>query len=229
MLRQIGAALSRAPLSPDRVPVRRHSHLAGRCEGVFWRRTDRQEVRRVVLAARKYDLAGRQPGRPNGPLGHVALEVLELLGHVVDYRTGRLEPALAYLMRRLKRSRDAVVRALAALRAHGFLDWLRRFERVEREGPGPRVRQVSNAYRMSLPAKAGRLLAPVVPLPDDVAHDIEEGRASVEAMKAGMLLDDLAVVELDDGPLGRALALMGRRIQGSESAGRSEPKVKIFS
>jgi hypothetical protein len=31
-------------------------------------------------------------------------------------------------MGRVKRSKDAVVRALANLRTHGFLDWLRRWE-----------------------------------------------------------------------------------------------------
>ena len=202
--------------------------MAGQCEGRIWRSVTRREVRRTVLAARKYDLAGRQPGRPNGPLGHVAIEVLELLGHVVDFRTGRLEPALAYLMRRLKRSKAAVVRALAALRAHGFLDWLRRFERVERDGPGPRIRQLSNAYRMSLPPRAARLVGNVAPLPDDMAHDIENRRQEVKAMKAALPLDDLAVVEVDDGPLGRALALMGRRIQESEFAGRSETMTTLY-
>ena len=66
--------------------------------------------------------AGRQAGRRRGPLGHVGLEVLELLANLVSYRSGRLEPAITYLMGKLKRSKDAVVRALAALREHGFLD-----------------------------------------------------------------------------------------------------------
>ena len=230
MLRHIGAALGQAPASADRQPVRRHSHLAGRCEGTFWRRTDKQEVRRIVLAARKYDLAGRQPGRANGPLGHVALEVLELLGHVVEYRTGRLDPAITYLMRKLRRSRDAVVRALANLRTHGFLDWLRRFERVERDGPGPRVRQISNAYRMNLPARAARLLmASLGVVGDDAnAQHIEDRRQDLAAMKADLPLDELAVLEVDDGPLGRALAQMARSIQRRESAGQTEPMAKIF-
>ena len=156
MMKQIGAVLGGPSPRADRHPVRRGSRLAGTCEGAFWRRTDRQEMRRVVLAAQRYDLAERQRGRRNGPLGHVGLEVLDLLANLVSYRSGRLEPSIAYLMGKLRRSKDAVVRALAALREHGFLDWLRRHEAVElAEGPGPRVRQVSNAYRLSLP-RAGR-------------------------------------------------------------------------
>ena len=49
----------------------------------------------------------------------MALEVLELLGNLVSYRSGRLEPSLQFLMTTLKRSKDAVVRALAALREIG--------------------------------------------------------------------------------------------------------------
>jgi hypothetical protein len=226
----IGAALGQPTARQDRVPVRRQSRLAGRCEGLFWRRTDRQEVRRIVLAARKYDLAGRQPGRANGPLGHVALEVLELLGHIVDYKTGCLEPAITYLMRKLRRSRDAVVRALGNLRAHGFLDWLRRFQMVERDGPGPRVRQITNAYRMTLPARAARLLmtSPDKVISDDISQHIEDQRQDLLAMKADLPLEEFAVLEVDDGPLGRALAQMARSIQRRESAGQTEPMAKIF-
>lgn len=212
----------------DRQPVRRHSRLVGECEGAFWRRTDRQEMRRILLAARRYELAGRQPGRRNGPLGHVALEVLELLGNLVDFRTGRLEPAILTMMRRLRRSRDAVVRALAALRAHGFADWLRRFERIEANGPGPRVRQIVNAYRLALPPRAARLLAPGVPLSDDFAQDLADRRVAVAEMKASLDLDELALVEVDDGPLARALAGLGRLVSERESTKRPEIQATLF-
>ena len=211
----------------DRAPVRRHSYPAGRCEGAVWRRTDRQEVRRIVLAARRYELVGRQAGRRTGPLGHIALEVLELLGNLVSYRTGRLEPAIDTMMRKLKRSRDAVVRALAALRSHGFLDWLRRYEPTEREGPGPQIRQVSNAYRLSLPARAARLLGrwgQEVPLPDDVVQHAHEQQAAQSAYRAALPLGELPGFVVDDGPLARALSALGRSVQERESAGRTEPQ-----
>jgi hypothetical protein len=211
--------------------VRRHSRLTGTCEGQLWHRTDRRELRRIVLAARRYELAGRQRGRRTGPLGHVALEVLELLANLTDHRSGRLEPSLAYLMRQLRRSRDAIVRGLAALRAHGFADWMRRFERVEAEGPGPRVRQVSNAYRLVLPPRAARLLGARgqdVPLPDDVAQAQEDRREAVAALKASLGLDELPLVEVADDPLRRALAAMGRELEKRESGRRSEPQTEIL-
>lgn len=232
MFKAIGAALGQPNTDRDRVPVRRHSHMAGRCEGVFWRRSDRQEVRRIVLAARRYDLAGRASGRRNGPLGHVALEALDLLANLMDRRTGRLEPSVAFLMERLRRSRDAVTRALAALRAHGFLDWLRRYEPTGREGRGPQVRQVSNAYRLVLPPRAARLLGlrgEAVPLPDDLLQELEARRQELEALKAALPLDELAVLEVDDGPLGHLLAELGRLVQERESGRQTESQTKSFS
>ena len=231
MLTSIGAILDGAPAGPAPQPVRRGSHRAGRCEALFWRPISRQEIRRVCLAARRFDLLGRRAGRRNGPLGHIALEILELLAHLVSYRTGRLEPSIAFLMQKLHRSKSAIYDALHALKAHGFLDWLRRYEPTGREGRGPQLRQTSNAYRLSLPARALRLLGLQgrgMPLPDDVAQDLEVRRQELEGVKASLPLDELAILEVDDGPLARALAGLGRHVQERESASRSESQTKIF-
>jgi hypothetical protein len=180
-------------------------------------------VRRVVLAARRYELAGRQKGRRNGPLGHVALEALELLANLVNYRSGRLEPSYAYLMAKLRRSRDAVHRALRALREHGFLDWLRRHEAIELvEGPGPQVRQVSNAYRLSLPARAARLLGHLLsapPLPDDMAAEREERAAYLAQHKASLPLSELPLAEVEDDRLARVLGELGRAVEARARLG----------
>jgi hypothetical protein len=232
MFTTIGAILDGAPAGPACPPVRRGSHLAGRCEGVFWRSISRQEVRRICLAARRYELVGRRAGQRNGPLGHVALEVLEFLGHLVSYRTGRLEPSLEYLMRRLRRSRDAVVRALQALRAHGFLDWLRRYEPTGREGRGPQVRQTSNAYRLSLPARALRLLGRLMqapPVPDDVLEAQKLHTSERATYRASLLLEELPGLEIEDDRLGRLLAELGRSVRERESARRSESQAREIS
>lgn len=226
-MQHIATALHGSSSRADRVPVRRHSRMAGHCEAMFWCRTDRREVRRIVLAARRFDLVQRAPGRRNGPLGHIALEVLELLTSLVDFQTGRLEPAIDTIARKIRRARSAVVDALQRLRQHGFADWLRRFEPTGREGRGPQLRQVSNAYRLALPRQAARLLGihgQDTPLPDDLDHEREARNAAVLAMKADLPLDELAVVEVDDGPLARALAQLGRLVQERESTKGSEPK-----
>jgi len=225
MLTSIGAVLKGAPSGPAPQPVRRGSHRAGRCEALFWRPTSRQEIRRVVLAARRFDLLGRRAGRRNGPLGHIALEILELLAHLVSYRTGRLEPSVAFLMQKLRRSKSAIYDALHALKAHGFLDWLRRYEPTGQEGRGPQLRQTSNAYRLSLPARALRLLGRLLqapPLPDDVQHAQELRASEMAAHRASLPLDELPLFEVEDDRLGRLLANLGRSVQERESARRSE-------
>ncbi len=235
MMKQVGTVLSgpmpRGARASDthapRHPVRRGSRLVGTCEAGFWQRCDRREVRRVVLAAERYDREGRRKGQRNGPLGHVGLEVLELLANLVSYRTGRLEPSYAYLMAKLKRSKDAVSQALTALREHGFLDWLRRHEAIELvEGPGPRVRQVSNAYRLSLPARAARLLGRLTgstpPLPDDLTQEHEERAAWIADHKASLPLAELPLVEVEDDRLARVLGELGRAVEARAVQARLE-------
>lgn len=220
-MQQIGSALGLGPRK-ERQRVRGNSHQRGRCEGALWRRTDRREVQRTLLAAKRYDLAHRQPGRRKGPLGHVALEVLELLGNLVDFKTGRLEPSHDYLQAKLKRCRAAIVAALKALRAHGFLERLRRFEATGCEGKGPQIKQASNAYRMSLPTRAARMLRGSPPLPDDEVQRLADFQGERDALEAAMSLEELGRFKVEDDALGRLLADLGRRVQERESAERSE-------
>lgn len=208
-------------------PVHRHSKPAGQCEAGIWKPTTRQDTRQIVLAARRYEIAMKQPGKRTGPLGAVALEVLELLANMVDYRTGRLDPSLDTMMRKLRRSRDAIVRGLAALRDHGFIDWLRRFVPADNEGnKGPQVRQTSNAYRLVMPAKAraflGRYGAPS-PKPDDRVQAEADRTAEIAAYRASMPLDEMAIDEIGDNKLGQALARVARGIMNKrESAKQTE-------
>jgi hypothetical protein len=217
----------RRSLMPKRTgePVHRHSRTKGHCEGVFWRPTSRQDVRRIVDAAKRYELAGRQPGARVGPLGSVALEVLEYLANLVSYKTGRLDPALETIMRRVKRSKDAVHRALKALRDHGFLDWLRRYEPTGNEGRGPQVKQASNAYRLSLPAAAARLLgrqAEPPPAPDDDTALRERVAAGVAAYRASLAPVAYVAETVEDPALREILERLGRHVQQRESGGQTE-------
>jgi hypothetical protein len=237
MFQTIGEIASVRPQEGRRThqPIRRHSRPAGRCEGVFWRPTSRRDVEQIKLAARRYELATRQPGARNGALGFVALEVLDYLGNLVNFRTGRLDPSLDFLMGKLRRSRDAIVRALKALRDHGFLDWLRRFEPTGNEGRGPQVRQVSNAYRLSLPRRAAAMMGRFFqkpPAPDDHAHAQEIRAAEVEAHRARLTELERTMMEVDqDNPLGAALLrfAQSRALRSErESANRSESPSNLF-
>ncbi len=197
-------------------PIRRNSRMAGR-EGVFWRPVARKDVDRIILAAERFELSGKLSGRKNGPLGGVALEILRLFRNVVDFRTGRLDPSLDYLMAKLRRSRAAIVRALKALRDHGFLDWLRRYVPTGEQGRrGPQVQQTSNAYRLSLPQRAAVAIARYfrpAPVPDDVAQAEAERAAEIDAHKATLSLEELPLFEIGrDDPLAQALARLGASI-----------------
>lgn len=238
MFQTIGEIAGLGPLSDDMErrrstarrtgePVRRHSYKAGR-EGLFWRPVTRKETQAIILAAKRYELTGRAAGSRTGPLGGVAIEILELFANLVSFRTGQLDPSIDYLMRKLKRSRDAIVRALKALRAHGFLDWLRRYVPTGAEGRGPQVQQTSNAYRLSLPPRAARLLARMgltAPVPEDHEHRQQQRAAEIEAHKASLSLEELPLFAVEDDELASSLARLGAAITARkerESAKRSE-------
>jgi hypothetical protein len=237
MFQTIGEIASIRPKEGRRTlqPIRRQSRPAGRYEGVFWRPTSRRDVEQIKLAAKRYELATRQPGARNGALGFVALEVLEYFGNLVNFRTGRLDPSLDFLMRKLRRSRDAIVRALKALRDHGFVDWLRRFEPTGNEGRGPQVRQVSNAYRLSLPRRVAAMMGRFFqspPAPDDHAHAQEIRAAEVEAYRSALSELERTIMDVDpDDALGAALLrfAQARALKAErESVRQAESQSSLF-
>ncbi len=229
---QAGLGLVMPPAERCPTPVRRHSHIRGRSEGRIWRPTTRKDVQAILKAAEIYNEAGlHEKGERSGPLGSVALDVLRLFVNLIDFRTGRLEPSITTIMDRLGRSRDTIVRALKNLRAHGFIDWLRRYEPTGNEGRGPQVQQTSNAYRLSLPEKARQFLgrfAKAPPPPDDHSAAQEARAAEVDAYKKALPLDELALSEAGDTALGRALAALGKAIQKRESDNQTESPSDLY-
>lgn len=105
----------------------------------------------LLTAVTEWDNVER---RKNGarPLGLYGLRVLEvILGRhgtvAIDFKSGRLDPAIDTIARVGRMSRTTVVRALTQLRAMKILNWIRRTESTGRGGLfGPQRRQVSNAY-----------------------------------------------------------------------------------
>ncbi len=185
--------------------VRRSSRPKGRCEAGFWRAFDPKQAKIYMIAVRRYNLLAKEKGKKNGKLGHVAIEVFAELLRRVDYATGQLDPAIDTLAKVLKRSRAAVIAALKTLQSHGFVQWLRRFEPVKDAGWwGPQVQQSTNAYRLSLPAMALKLVGigdQAAPIPDD--FDARKAAAAAE----------IRAMEFQDTPLGRTLERMERHFQ----------------
>lgn len=194
-------------------PVRRNSYHAGEHEGRLWQRlgANNRDARRLIgarmKAAERYDRQHKAPGKKNGPLGHVGLEVLRQLYRIIDFKTGRLDPAIDTVCRSIRRCRSAVVAAMKRLKEHGFLDWVRRTEPTGNEGAGPQVKQITNAYGFGLPAEAADWVKRDLgngPPPDcEVARqerDVAETAAMLEsasiAAQAQFLTDDPELIEL---------------------------------
>lgn len=87
------------------------------------------------------------------------------------------------------------------------------------------MQQASNAYRLSLPERALRFLGrfgKAPPPPDDHSHAQEVRAAELDAYRKALPLDELALFEAGDNPLGRALEALGNAMQKRESAKQTE-------
>lgn len=152
-------------------PVWRNSYYEGQLEDRLWRpvgmgaqRGTRRGAKRfagaMMRAAKALDLRTRverkkqTKGTRNGVLGEIGIAVLEVLFDLVDFASGRLEPAITTLAERTGYSYSAVHNALGRLRNAGFLKWIRRSRPLERKGEaGPQVEQITNAYVLTVPAE----------------------------------------------------------------------------
>jgi biotin operon repressor len=229
--REIAGAIARASTTRrepahrrTQQPVRRRSIRAGNERGGIWRPVVIPKGD-ALESAEIYDRLHRQAGERNGPLGSVALELLRQLWRHVDFKSGRLDPSLDYLRKKLKRSKDAIVRALQALRDHGFLTWVRRYVEVDGQGRrGPQVQQTSNAYMLLLPKRAAKLLRgrrrPIAPEPVDFEADRHAKASALRAMA------DQEAREKLDGLPGVAKALVkaawGLKLAAASSAKERE-------
>lgn len=211
-------------------PVRRNSYYASdRRSSALWQRlaANNRDARRLIghrmQAAQFYDRKHKQPGKWNGPLGAIGLEVLRELYRIVDYKTGRLEPAIATIAKNLVRSIDSVTKAMKRLKEHGFLDWVRRCEPIDNaEGAGPRVRQITNAYGFSLPKCAADWVARKLgkgPAPDCELARRESDRAAVDAMLDTVgYVEQAAFIAGTEGDFAEALASLARARARRDSA-----------
>ena len=225
----LGGAVGRRPGRETGQRVHRYSKTAAGKEGRFWQPCNPKDVARFLQAAEKYDrvkqLAHRRErnGRENGAIGHVGMEVLRELLRLIDYKTGRLDPAIATLAQRIGRSIAAVAAALKRLKEHGFLDWLRRYIPTGNAGlRGPQVKQTSNAYRLMLPIDVLRSM--IAPPPQDDSQRRVLAAEEVRAMITALPLHEQPAALIDDPKLAKLLSRLGCVIMDNErdSANRHE-------
>lgn len=166
-----------------------------------------------------YSAERRKAGQSN-PISRNALAVLDGVFAFMDARTGRCDPSLIELAHRCKLSLRTIVRALAVLRDHNILNWVRRVEPAgDSLGAGARWKQTSSAFficLVSAPEEIRRTLRQR--LGDRL---IETGRRvegsgrvpSRMAIAAGRLLNGAA--RALGGDLGREQAERNRLAAGS--------------
>lgn len=242
--RKTRAKLGRGDSKRSGEPVWRNSYTVGQIEDRVWKPINGGDVRAgrrwagaMLKAARGLELRTRaerrevEPGARNGVLGDVAIAVLEYLYEVVDYRTGRLEPAIRTIADAIGRAYSAVHQALVRLREHGFLSWMRRSKKREDALPfGPQIEQASNAYALLVPKGMKDWLARKFgkgPVPECERDRAARKKQEFEAMLAGMTAGEYAKSFCTDallGPTLRRLAALvdAREVQERESGTSDE-------
>lgn len=177
----------------------RNSYTEGTIEGRIWKpindgtaRGGKRWTGALLKAAKAFEYRTRlqrrekEPGARNGALGEIGIEVLEALYDMVDYASGRLEPAIATVAEAIGRSYSAVHEALCRLRQEGFLHWMRRSRPIDEPEPGgPQVEQVSNAYALLVPTPMTdwmRALFRKAPVPGCEQDRRKQEREAYEAM-----------------------------------------------
>ncbi|MEZ0495380.1 hypothetical protein [Sphingomonas sp. IW22] len=184
-------------------PVWRNSYTVGQIENRIWKpinggttRGGKRWAAALLKAAKRFELVTRaerqqaEPGARNGALGPVAIAVLEYLYGLVDFATGRLEPAVRTIAEAVGHAYSAVHNALKRLREHGFLHWMRRSRPKDDPQPGSAiVEQASNAYALLVPEglRAGlqRLLGKA-PAPECEVDRRKRETAAFDAMLEGL-------------------------------------------
>ena len=224
--RKTRAMLDRGDSPRSGQPVWRNSYYVGQIEDKVWRpivngtvRTGKRWTGALMKAAKAYELRTRaerrelEPGARNGALGEVGLAVLEYLYSIVDYATGRLDPAVRTIAEAIGRAYSAVHPALTRLRDAGFLNWMRRSRKIENPVPGgQQVEQASNAYALLLPPAAKPWLRWLMDPKRQPACDEDRrkhDRKEFDRMVTGLSAAEYAKEFVRDTLLGPALQKLG--------------------
>ncbi|HWK67541.1 MAG TPA: hypothetical protein VNS34_21645 [Rhizobiaceae bacterium] len=241
--RKTRARLGRGDSPRSGQPVWRNSYYEGQIEKRIWRplgdgtKRTGSRLRSIVLDyARRFETKTRCERRiraenrrnlRRGLLGEVGVEVLGFMWGLVDFMTGRLEPAIQTIADELGRSYSAVHQALVDLRRRGFLQWERRARPIEDPVPGGQlVEQIPNAYVLLIPPElrdyVRKLFAPA-PAADCVVWDHEQRKAEFQRALAAMSASEFQRATWDgDTRLGETMANIARMIDERESLLRRE-------
>lgn len=159
-------------------PVRRNSHNAGGAEAALWRAHNmfpKSEHNARMRALEEFERETKLSGRRNGAIGGIGLEVYRYLLRLRGKKNGRLDPTIRWIADAISRSRSAVAAALARLKEHGFIDWIRRCQPIENAEPDEQqTEQIANAYVLQMPASASERVRRMLRRPTDFVRAVAE-------------------------------------------------------
>lgn len=205
--RKTRALLERGDSPRSGEKVWRNSYTEGTIEDRVWKpihdgtpRGGKRWVAALLKAAKGLEYKTRlkrretEPGARNGALGEIGIEVLEYLYSLVDFSTGRLEPAIQTIADGIGRAYGAVHEALCRLRKEGFLHWMRRSRPVENPEPGgQQVKQIQNAYALLVPVEMKgwlRALFKNAPAPECEQDRRKRQREAYDQMLASLTAEE---------------------------------------
>ena len=244
-LRRAGVPAPSGAINRTGAAVLRGSLEEGSFENRFWRTYQKGETDRLHQAAvdlarcRRHRLrAARRLARSSDPtaergstlspdkpppiLSQSATAIFKLMCELGRLCKGEIYPTYDWFIEKTGFARATVARSLAQLKNAGFLLVQRRCKRVDRDGPGPRYEQTSNAYRLEWPAGLERWLdgqrAPC-PLPDDELIRLQAAEDENRVMRSR----DRTKQASNETGLLDTLARMARTIEERESQKDTQP------
>jgi hypothetical protein len=183
-------------------PVRRNSQNAGGAEAALWRVHNtfpRTEHNARMRAAEEFDHETKLPGKRNGALGAVALEVLRCLLRMRGRKTGRLDLSYQQIADKIRRSRSAVGAALDRLKKCGFVDWIRRCQPIEDAEPDEQqTEQIPNAYILVQPPTVRECVRRMLRRPNEFVRAVAEKLARQKKIDTATVDDVIAEVQSPD-------------------------------
>ena len=179
--------------------VRRNSHNAGGSEVSLWRTHNtfpKSEHNARMRAAEAFEHETKLPGKRNGALGSIGLDVLRCLLRLRGRRDGRLDPTYQWIANKIHKSRSAVVEAAARLKACGFLDWIRRCVPIEDALPDEQQsEQISNAFILLQPPTVRECVRRMLRKPSEFVRAVAEKLARQKKLDTATVDDVIAEVQ----------------------------------
>lgn len=218
--------------------ARRGSLEEGTFEPTFWRAFKPGEIDRLVrdteaaldgargrrFAARASQTSLSAEDEALSQLTFHQLKVFRALANLARNCRGKIYPSLEHIARVAVVARRTVVRALQVLEGLGLIERQRRYVKLDAEGPGPRVRQTSNVYRVAVPQWLSRLLPEwrrPTPLPADEEHRQAENASKLAAMVESLSCEDAVGFHTPADPeLAAILRRLGRAVDRENASAK---------